>query len=98
MLNAIPDVVTTGLKIAGGFIAVVGYAMVINMMRAGHLMPFFYAGFVIAAYTEFNLVALGVLGIVMAVLYIQMHPKYNQSKQVVQVTTAAGNDLDNRLD
>ncbi|QEH46872.1 PTS mannose/fructose/sorbose transporter subunit IIC [Aggregatibacter actinomycetemcomitans] len=98
MLNAIPDVVTTGLKIAGGFIAVVGYAMVINMMRAGHLMPFFYAGFVIAAYTEFNLVALGVLGIVMAVLYIQMHPKYNQSKQVVQATTAAGNDLDNRLD
>ena len=98
MLNAIPDVVTTGLKIAGGFIAVVGYAMVINMMRAGHLMPFFYAGFVIAAYTEFNLVALGVLGIVMAVLYIQMHPKYNQSKQVVQATTAADNDLDNRLD
>lgn len=42
MLNAIPEVVTTGLKIAGGFIAVVGYAMVINMMRAGHLMPFFY--------------------------------------------------------
>ncbi|EJS90042.1 PTS system mannose-specific transporter subunit IIC, partial [Pasteurella multocida subsp. multocida str. Anand1_cattle] len=65
MLSAIPDVVTTGLKIAGGFIAVVGYAMVINMMRAGHLMPFFYAGFVIAAFTEFNLVALGVLGAIM---------------------------------
>ncbi|NNI48118.1 PTS mannose/fructose/sorbose transporter subunit IIC [Pasteurella multocida] len=98
MLSAIPDVVTTGLKIAGGFIAVVGYAMVINMMRAGHLMPFFYAGFVIAAFTKFNLVALGVLGAIMAVLYIQLHPKYNQSKQVVQVVSNGNNDLDNRLD
>ncbi|MDH2924118.1 PTS system D-mannose-specific IIC component (Man family) [Nicoletella semolina] len=97
MLQAIPAVVTLGLKIAGGFIAVVGYAMVINMMRAGHLMPFFYAGFVIAAFTDFNLVALGVLGTVTAILYIQLHPKYNQSKQVVQVVSS-GNDLDNRLD
>ena len=97
MLNAIPEVVTTGLKIAGGFIAVVGYAMVINMMRAGHLMPFFYAGFVIAAFTNFNLVALGVLGTIMAVLYIQIHPKYNKSQQVV-VAASQNDDLDNRLD
>lgn len=97
MLGAIPDVVTTGLKIAGGFIAIVGYAMVINMMRAGHLMPFFYAGFVIAGFTNFNLVALGVLGTVMAIIYIQIHPKYNQSKQIVQVANQH-NDLDNRLD
>lgn len=98
MLHAIPPVVTNGLKIGGGIIAVVGYAMVINMMRAGHLMPFFYAGFVIAAYTNFNLVALGVLGGVMAVLYIQLHPKYNKSQQVVQVVANAGDELDNRLD
>lgn len=97
MLNAIPEVVTTGLKIAGGFIAVVGYAMVINMMRAGHLMPFFYAGFVIAAFTDFNLVALGVLGTIMAVLYIQIHPKYNKSQQVI-VAASQNDDLDNRLD
>lgn len=97
MLNAIPPVVTTGLKIAGGFIAVVGYAMVINMMRAGYLMPFFYAGFVIAGYTDFNLVALGVLGTIMAVLYIQLHPKYNKGQQAVQVVSN-DNGLDNRLD
>ncbi|MDE9590683.1 PTS sugar transporter subunit IIC, partial [Xenorhabdus bovienii] len=68
MLNSIPQVVTSGLNIAGGMIVVVGYAMVINMMRAGYLMPFFYLGFVTAAFTDFNLVALGVIGIVMAIL------------------------------
>ncbi len=97
MLDAIPVVVTSGLKIAGGIIAVVGYAMVINMMRAGHLMPFFYAGFVTAAFTDFNLVALGILGGIMAIIYIQLHPKYNKSQQVVQ-QTVSNNGLDNRLD
>lgn len=71
-------------------IVVVGYAMVINMMRAGYLMPFFYLGFVTAAFTDFNLVALGVIGAVMAVLYIQLSPKYNKSEVVV----AAGSKND----
>lgn len=96
MLDSIPAVVTNGLKIAGGIIAVVGYAMVINMMRAGHLMPFFYSGFVVAAFTDFNLVALGILGGVMAILYIQLHPKYNKNQQVVQQVVSSG--ADNRLD
>ena len=54
MLNAIPEVVTNGLNIAGGMIVVVGYAMVINMMRAGYLMPFFYLGFVTAASVSYT--------------------------------------------
>lgn len=96
-LNSIPEVVTNGLNIAGGMIVVVGYAMVINMMRAGYLMPFFYLGFVIAAFTQFNLVALGVICIVMAIMYIQLSPKYNKAQG--QPATASGNnDLDNELD
>lgn len=78
MLSSIPEVVTNGLNIAGGMIVVVGYAMVINMMRAGYLMPFFYLGFVTAAFTRFNLVLLGVIGVVMAILYIQLSPRYNR--------------------
>ena len=97
MLNAIPEVVTGGLNIAGGMIVVVGYAMVINMMRAGYLMPFFYLGFVTAAFTNFNLVALGVIGAVMAILYIQLSPKYNRVAGA-PAQAAGNNDLDNELD
>ncbi len=97
MLNAIPEVVTSGLNIAGGMIVVVGYAMVINMMRAGYLMPFFYLGFVTAAFTNFNLVSLGVIGAVMAILYIQVSPKYNRAAGG-PAQAAASNDLDNELD
>ncbi|AFP84775.1 PTS mannose/fructose/sorbose transporter subunit IIC [secondary endosymbiont of Ctenarytaina eucalypti] len=97
MLRSIPDVVTSGLNIAGGIIVVVGYAMVINMMRAGYLMPFLYLGFVTAAFTSFNLVALGVIGVVMAMIYIQLNPRYNQiAGKAAQDQTAK--ELDNELD
>ncbi|HBM3072831.1 TPA: PTS mannose/fructose/sorbose transporter subunit IIC [Klebsiella michiganensis] len=76
MLNGIPPVVTHGLQIGGGIIVVVGYAMVINMMSVKYLMPFFFAGFLIAAFTSFNLVGLGGMGLVGALLYIQLSPKY----------------------
>ncbi|MGP1939453.1 MAG: PTS mannose/fructose/sorbose transporter subunit IIC [Arsenophonus sp. ET-DL9-MAG3] len=96
-LSLIPDVVTKGLNIASGIIVVVGYAMVINMMYAGYLMPFFYLGFVTAAFTNFNLVALGVIGVIMAILYIQLNPKHNKSKITISRNNV-NNDLDNELD
>ena len=98
MLNAIPDVVTGGLNVAGGIIVVVGYAMVINMMRAPHLMMFFFVGFVVAAFTNFNLVALGVLGVALAYFYIQMHPKYHKGTGSATAAVAQRSKLDDQLD
>ncbi|MDO4436197.1 MAG: PTS mannose/fructose/sorbose transporter subunit IIC [Cardiobacteriaceae bacterium] len=97
-LKAIPDWVTGGLKVAGGMIVVVGYAMVINMMRAPHLMMFLFLGFVVAGFTQFNLVALGILGAAMAYFYIQLHPKYHQSALQPATKDTAPNLLDNQLD
>lgn len=97
MLEAIPEVVTGGLNVAGGMIVVVGYAMVINMMRAPHLMMFFFVGFVVAAFTNFNLVALGVLGVALAFFYIQMHPKYHKGIGTA-AQTATRSKLDDQLD
>ncbi len=98
MLSSIPAVVTNGLSIAGGMIVVVGYAMVVNMMRAGYLMPFFFLGFVTAAFTNFNLVALGVIGVVMAIFYIQLSPKYSHPQNGQAAPAQGVNNLDNELD
>ena len=98
MLDAIPPVVTGGLNVAGGMIVVVGYAMVINMMRAPHLMMFFFVGFVVAAFTNFNLVALGVLGVALAYFYIQMHPKYHKGTGSATAAVAQRSKLDDQLD
>ena len=102
MLAAIPLVITGGLQVAGGFIVVVGYAMVINMMQAKYLMPFFFLGFVLAAFTGFNLIAFGIIGAVLAIVYIQLNPKYNAASAPAlasaQAASAAGSDLDDDLD
>ncbi len=50
-----------------------------------------------AAFTNFNLVALGVIGAVMAILYIQLSPKYNRVAGA-PAQAAGNNDLDNELD
>ncbi|KIE63986.1 PTS system, mannose-specific IIC component [Candidatus Riesia pediculischaeffi PTSU] len=75
-LESIPTTIIHGLNIAGGIIVVVGYAMVINMMYTAHLIPFLYLGFIVAAFSNFNLIAIGSIGIIMSMIYVQLNPKY----------------------
>ena len=74
--------------------------MVINMMGAKYLMPFFFLGFVVAAFTTFNLVALGVIGLVAAIVYVQLNPKYQAAAApaAAGANTSADDDLDDELD
>ena len=122
LLNMIPAEVTTGLRIAGGMITVVGFAMVINMMRSKALMPFFVLGFIAAAAipatqsivplpggsskdvlvalstpAQFNLVAIGLVGACLGLLYTQLNPLFHKS-EAPAVAPAAANDLDNELE
>ena len=134
-LEAIPEVITNGLHIAGGFIVVVGYAMVINMMKARKLMPFFFIGFVVATFsttmagggsiadpeggadmskwgdlskwivstvpTGITLVALGILGVCLAFIYVQLNPEFHEAVRLPQPAAASGgggDDLDDDLD
>jgi PTS system mannose-specific IIC component len=85
-LAAIPTVITRGLQVSGGFIVVVGYAMVINMMKSKPLMPFFFIGFLLAAFTNFNLIGFGAVGVICAIFHIQSIAK--ESK----VAVAGGTD------
>lgn len=87
MLNAIPDVVTGGLAVAGGFIVVVGYAMVLNMMSVKYLMPFFFLGFVLGGYLNFSLLSFGIVGLIVALIYVQLNPNFK--KQEVQPNAVA---------
>ena len=123
LLNMIPEQVTIGLRIAGGMITVVGFAMVINMMRSKALMPFFFLGFIAAAAipatqsivplaggkpedvlvalstpAQFNLVAIGIVGACLGLLYTQLNPLFHKSEAPAAAPAAAANDLDNELE
>ena len=62
------DAVT--MTVGGGMVAAVGYAMVINMMSTKETWPFFAIGFVLAAISQLTLIALGAIGVSLALIYL----------------------------
>ncbi|AMB96443.1 PTS mannose/fructose/sorbose transporter subunit IIC [Aerococcus urinae] len=101
LLTSIPTFITEGLTIGGGMVMVVGYAMIINMMDVPYLKPFFYIGFILAAFSEINLVGYGILGACLAAVFVYL--KYNPSSNHQLITESNDNnyipgDLDDDLD
>lgn len=92
-LNSIPDWITGGLAVGGGMIVAVGYAMVINMMASKKTWPFFFLGFALAALTELNLIAMGIIGVALAIIYLQLSPEFN-----VSASGGGGGSIDDALD
>lgn len=67
-LNMIPDKVMNGLTICSGLLPAVGMAMLLKMLWDKKICVFFFLGFLCVAYLKLPLVALAVLGIILAVL------------------------------
>ncbi|MEY8379589.1 PTS mannose/fructose/sorbose transporter subunit IIC [Ileibacterium valens] len=71
-LNSMPAWLTDGMAIGGGMVVAVGYAMVINMMANKEVWPFFALGFALAALSQLTLIALGVIAVALALIYLQL--------------------------
>ncbi|HHQ0950052.1 TPA: PTS mannose/fructose/sorbose transporter subunit IIC, partial [Listeria monocytogenes] len=69
-LEAMPAWLTDGMAIGGGMVVAVGYALVINMMATKEVWPFFVIGFVVAAISQLTLIAIGALGVALALIYL----------------------------
>ena len=67
---AIPAVLLCVIPAEAVTNASVGYAMVINMMATKETWPFFILGFVLAAIPQLTLIALGLIGISLALIYL----------------------------
>ena len=75
VLEKMPEWLTQGMEIGGGMVVAVGYAMVINMMASKEVWPFFILGFALAALSDLTLIAIGAIGIALALIYIQLSKK-----------------------
>ncbi len=78
-LESMPAWLTDGMAIGGGMVVAVGYALVINMMATKEVWPFFVIGFVVAAITQLTLIALGALGVALALIYLNLSNKMGGS-------------------
>ena len=75
LLAQMPAWLSDGMAIGGGMVVAVGYAMVINMMATAEVWPFFAIGFAVAAISDLTLIALGVIGVSMALIYLTLSEK-----------------------
>ena len=62
ILAAIPTKVTDGLTIASSILPALGFALLINMMISKKLIPYFALGFLVAAYSGIDLIAVALIG------------------------------------
>ena len=74
-LAMMPQWLSEGMTIGGGMVVAVGYAMVINMMASKEVWPFFAIGVALAAIKDLTLIALGAIGLSMALMYLALESK-----------------------
>lgn len=68
-LNSIPKPITMGLQVSSGFLVIVGYAMIMQLINVKELLPFFFIGFLAMTFTNMTLVGLTLLGGSFAIIY-----------------------------
>lgn len=71
-LESMPAWLTEGMTVGGGMVVAVGYAMVINMMATKEVWPFFIIGFCIAAISQLTLMAIGLIALAIAMIYLKL--------------------------
>lgn len=71
-LESMPAWLNDGMAIGGGMVVAVGYALVINMMATREVWPFFIIGFAIAAISDLTLIAIGAIGVSLALIYLEL--------------------------
>lgn len=95
--QGLPVTLRGGLRVTAGLLVIVSFAIVINMMASRRLWPFFFMGFACATDSHLNLTALVMIGVALAIIYLNLKPK-DQHPQGGGSGTSADDDLDRELD
>jgi PTS system mannose-specific IID component len=68
--NNIPAWLNSGIKVAGNVLPALGFGVLLSTLAAPALMPWFFIGFAIAAYTSFGVLGISFVGIMVAAIYV----------------------------
>lgn len=73
---SIPPWLNSGISVAGKMLPALGFALLLNSLAPGTMLPFFFVGFLLAAYTNWGVLGIAVLAILIA-LIIQHYRQAN---------------------
>jgi fructoselysine/glucoselysine PTS system EIID component len=74
-LDMIPAWVQSGLQVAGNMLPALGFALLMNLMFNKKVAPYFFLGFMLAAYLKLPMIAIGGLGVIIALIGTQVTTK-----------------------
>src|SRR5471030_771913 len=74
-LDMIPAWVQSGLQVAGNMLPALGFALLMNLMFNKKVAPYFFLGFMLAAYLKLPIIAIGGLGVIIALIVTQVTAK-----------------------
>lgn len=98
ILDEMPKSITIGLQIASGFLVVVGYAMIMQLLNVNELLPFFFIGFLIMTFTKMTLVGLAILGASFAAIFYVYFIRDNSKNSIrgrkIRATDEKNPDID----
>jgi len=72
LLSIIPDWLSNGLGATGGILPALGFGMLLLIIASNEVWPFFFIGFLLAAYLNINALAGAILGICFALIYVRL--------------------------
>jgi len=87
LINALPDWVNRGLAVMSGLLPALGIAILTNIVGHKKIMPFFFAGYFLMAFTGMSTIALTMCGLFVAFLYylIVDNNKGDEAVETVEV-------------
>src|SRR5450432_1248646 len=82
-LETIPAWVNDGLKVAGNMLPALGFALLLNLMFNKKVAPYFFLGFILTSYLKLPVIAMGGLGVIIALIVTGITHKSEESNEEV---------------
>ena len=86
-VNAIPKVIINGLAASANLLPAVGVALLLQMVITKKMSPYFFIGFILAAYLSMPTIAVTLLGIMFVLVMVT-----SQNNQLAAEENAGGDE------
>lgn len=93
LLNSIPEVFIHGMTVAGGLLAAIGLAMLMRMILSKKVAPYYFLGFLLAAYLGVPVLGIAVLGTILILTKFDFSMKPLTASVMTQKEGASDDDF-----
>lgn len=90
IITYVPEGIITGLKIAGGLMPALGFAMLLKVMFKKTFIPYFVAGFAAMTYLNLPVLAIAIFAICIAVVDYMTRQKIEENKPTITSNQSGG--------